>query len=573
MEHRPPAFASSRQEAAIPQIHGNTAGLKPSQSKALQALYRRRVPAQRFLTPELGRSLCEISHDTGRQVGLILDRKGRINMVIVGDAHRLFIPELGRSRAGSRRFRGLRLFHTHLRGEALTHDDLTDLALLRLDVVAVVQVGREGLPGHVEYAHLLPPDSGEEMWRLEQRPGLHGWDADYLAFISDLEAQFRRGDHLRRADQGAGAVLVSITTGSAKSAGFSLQELERLASTAGLLVMDRVLQVRRKLDGRTLVGQGKLQEILLRAMHLGAQTLVFDQDLSPSQLRNLATLTELRVLDRTQLILDIFAQRATSREGKLQVEIAQLRYRRPRLAIMPTAMSRLTGEVGGRGPGETKLEINRRRADERLKRLSKRLSRLAKSRDLRRARRRKLRLPLVSIVGYTNAGKSTLLNAVTHSEVGTADALFATLDPTSRRLRFPAEREIILTDTVGFIRRLPKDLVQAFRATLEEVVQADLLLHVVDASDPELEQHIAAVEDILRSLGAGATPTILVLNKIDRTDPGRWGDLALQFEGIPVSATEKQGLDRLLTAIEDALFLAGDDLEERQHPEPEGTSL
>ncbi len=538
----------------MPSVHGHTSGIKASQTRALEKLYRRRVDAQQFAPPELARRICELSREIGRQVGLLIDRNGRIARVILGDAHQLFIPELGRSRAGSSRFRGLRLVHTHLRGEPLSQDDLTDLALLRLDVVVAIQANLDGLPGAVEYAHLLPPDSADDMWRVERRPFVHGWDDDYLQFIADLEAQFRRGDHLRQVDQGLGAVLVSVTTGDRASARLSLEELERLADAAGLQVVDSVLQQRRKLDGKTLIGQGKLQDLLLRAMHLGAEVLVFDQDLSPSQLRNVATITELKVLDRTQLILDIFAQRATTREGKLQVEIAQLRYRRPRLAIMPTAMSRLTGGIGGRGPGETKLEINRRRADERLKRLEKQLTKLAKGRDQRRRRRKRLGLPLASIVGYTNAGKSTLLNKVTQSEVVAEDALFATLDPTSRRFRFPAEREIILTDTVGFIRRLPKDLVQAFRATLEEVTQADLLIHVVDAADPELELHVAAVEEILDTLGAGDTPTVLVLNKIDMVEPRDWRGLAERTGGLPVSAHDGWGLERLLVTMEDVLF-------------------
>ncbi len=538
----------------MPQVHGNTSGAKASHIRALEKLYRRRVAPDSFAPPELARRICELSRETGRQVGLLVDRGGKITSVILGDAHQLFIPELGRGRAGSRRFRGLRLVHTHLRGEALSKDDLTDLALLQLDVVVVIQAGLNGLPGAVEYAHLLPPDGAGEMWRVERRPGVHGWDEDYRTFIDDLEAQFRRGDHLRQVDAGLGAVLVSATTGDAASARLSLEELERLADAAGLQVVEAVLQQRRKLDGKTLVGRGKLQDLLLKAMHLGAEVLVFDQDLSPSQLRNVATITELKVLDRTQLILDIFAQRATTREGKLQVEIAQLRYRRPRLAIMPTAMSRLTGGIGGRGPGETKLEINRRRAGERLKRLEKELSRLAKGRDQRRARRKRMGMPLASIVGYTNAGKSTLLNKVTRSKVKAEDALFATLDPTSRRFRFPQEREIILTDTVGFIRRLPKDLVQAFRATLEEVTQADLLIHVVDASDPELDLHIRAVEEILDALGAGETPVVLVLNKIDLVEPAAWRALADRSKGIPVSSRNGWGLERLLTTMEDVLF-------------------
>ncbi len=538
----------------IQQIHGNTAGIKPSQKRALQALYHRRVPPERFFTPELLRRLCELSRQLSRQLGLLVDRRGYVSHVIVGDAHSLFIPELGRSRAGTGRFRGLRLLHTHLRAESLSRDDLTDLALLRLDLVMAVHTDIRGLPGAVDFAHLLPPGSDEGMWRQETRPSIHHWEDDYQAFIHDLESQFRKGDRLLRAAGQEAAITIGVTTGDAQTARRSLEELARLAETAGLVVADAILQLRRKLDGRTLVGRGKLQEAMLKAMHLGAEVLLFDHDLSPSQLRNLATFTELKVVDRTQLILDIFAQRATTREGKLQVEVAQLRYRRPRLAIMPTAMSRLTGGIGGRGPGESKLEINRRRADERLTRLERRLAVLARNRDLRRARRRRVGLPLVSIVGYTNAGKSTLLNTITRSQVNVEDKLFATLDPTSRRFRFPQEREIILTDTVGFIQRLPRDLVHAFKATLEEVVQADLLLHVVDATDPSWSLHLGAVQQVLESLGVRETPSITVFNKIDALDPASWPDPAGHGDAVLVSAAVGIGLDKLMEAIENALF-------------------
>ena len=259
-------------------------------------------------------------------------------------------------------------------------------------------------------------------------------------------------------------------------------------------------------------------------------------------------------MDRTQLILDIFSQRATTREGKLQVELAQLRYRKPRLALMPTAMSRLTGGIGGRGPGETKLEINRRRADERQNRLEKQLKKLSKQRSLRRSRRRRVGLPQIAIVGYTNAGKSTLLNRMTRSSVDAEDKLFATLDPTSRRLRFPEEREVVLTDTVGFIRDLPKDLVHAFRSTLEEVLEADLLLHVVDAASPLLTTHMAEVEKTLESLGAHETSTILLLNKADAVPLPNRKALQDAHGGFLVSAQTGEGLDTALLQIERHLF-------------------
>ena len=535
-------------------LHGNSKGLKPSQAKALKGLYDRRLAPAAFLTPELGRRLTELSRETGRQVGLVVDRGGRVTHVIVGDAHRVFIPDLGRHRAGSSRFRGLRLVVTHLRGEGLSKDNLTDLALLRFDAVIAVEAQVDGLPGRVHWAHLLPPDSGD-MWRTETRPrGVHHWEDDYQAFIADLEAQFSRSQALQRTDGRTKAILIGVALEPGMEPQRRLDELVRLADTAGLEVVDLVLQKRHRPDQRYLIGRGKLQDVLLRSMHLGAEVLVFDQELSPSQLRNIATETELSVLDRTQLILDIFAQRATTREGKLQVELAQLRYRRPRLKIMPTAMSRLTGGIGGRGPGETKLEINRRRADERLGRLEKQLKKLGKDRDQRRARRKRVGLPLVSLVGYTNAGKSTLLNRMTRSKVDAEDKLFATLDPTSRRMRFPAEREVILTDTVGFIRSLPKDLVEAFRSTLEEVVEADLLLHVIDASSPEAERHVAAVEQVLERLGVGDTPTMRVLNKIDLVTPEDWPELRVRHDAMLVSAHTGEGLQELLEAVEHRLF-------------------
>ena len=539
----------------IQPLHGQTEGLKQSESKALQALYRRRVLPQQWVSPELARRLAELSRQLNRQIGVMVERGGRITHVIIGDAHQLFIPDLRRHRAGSGRFRGLRLVHTHLRGEGLSRDDFTDLSLLRLDAVVLVQARPDGLPGAVEAATLNPSaEDGAEPYEIDRHGSVHGWDTDFGSLIAELESRFKRTDALRHVEGAEGAIVIGVTTGRAAAAEASLDELERLAHTAGLQVMDRVLQVRRKVDGRTIIGKGRLQDVLVRAMQLGAEALVFDQELSPSQLRNIATATDLKVVDRTQLILDIFAQRAVSKEGKLQVELAQLRYRKPRLAIMPTAMSRLTGGIGGRGPGETKLEINRRRADERQTRLQKALKKLSKQRGLRRARRKRVGLPTVAIVGYTNAGKSTLLNTMTRSKVDAEDKLFATLDPTSRRMRFPEEREVIMTDTVGFIRNLPKDLVEAFRATLEEAVEADLILHVIDASSPELDVHLEEVEAMLAKLGAEDKPTLRVLNKIDAVDPSHWSALKSRFEGLLVSARSREGLDALLLDVERRLF-------------------
>jgi len=539
----------------LEKLEGHTAGLRAEHARALRALYRRRVDRTRFVSPALARALTEISGQTGRRIGLLLDRQGQIERVIVGDAHRVFLPDLGPRRAGAARFRGVRLLLTQLRPEGLSEDELTDLVLLQLDAVATVRVGEDGLPGVVHVATLLPPGQ-DAAWRVETHPSVHHWDEDWLALVVDLEDQFSASPQLQRVDGVERAILVAVATNDLPRAQRGLRELRRLSQTAGLRVEDEVLQRRRRLDGRTVIGQGKLQDLIVRSMHLGVEVLVFDRELSPSQLRNIAQTTDLKVLDRTQLILDIFAQHATTREGKLQVELAQLRYSMPRLKIMPTAMSRLTGGIGGRGPGETKLEINRRRALERVTRLERQLKTLARNRSTRRRRRERTRIPVVSIVGYTNAGKSTLLNRMTQSDVVAEDQLFATLDPTTRRMRFPEQREIVLSDTVGFIEDLPATLIKAFQSTLEELEEADLLLHVLDASDSDVAHQRVSVEGVLRDLGRHDTPQVLVWNKADRTTPEALRELLDEHGGLAISALTGEGLDVLVDKIERMLWRA-----------------
>jgi GTP-binding protein HflX len=535
-------------------IHGNTTGLKAHQARALRNICRRRVPPSDFISTPLARTLTELSRDTGRRIGVLIDRSGEVDSVIVGDAHRVFLPDLGPRRAGAGRFRGVRLVHTSLQPDGLSEDDLTDLALLRLDAVVTLHVQDDGLPGRAWYAYLLPPGQDDDaVWRVERVERVREWTDDWLQFITDLEAQFTRVGRGATVEGAEGAILVGVTLADADQARRGLEELDRLAQTAGLNVLDSVMQVRKKLDGRTIIGSGKLQELIIRSMHLGADVLIFDRELSPSQLRNVAETTDLKVLDRTQLILDIFAQRAQSREGKLQVELAQLRYHMPRLAIMPTAMSRLTGGIGGRGPGETKLEINRRRAGERLTKLERQLAKLGKNRALRRARRKRNNLPVASIVGYTNAGKSTLLNRLTQSDVTAADQLFATLDPTSRRFRFPKAREILITDTVGFIHDLPATLINAFKATLEELDEAHMLLHVLDASHPEVVHQKQDVERTLIELGLDK-PTLCIWNKADIADPVQLTDLIDRWGGLSISARTGAGCETLLTHVERMLF-------------------
>jgi GTP-binding protein HflX len=488
---------------------------------------------------------------------------------MVGDASRIFLPDVGRMRGGAGRFRGLRLVHTHLRGEALTRDDLTDLALLRLDAVAAIAVDATGRAGKLYIGHLstdaAPEHAGRPWVELPPEPATAP-RTDFIALITRLEAEYGRARKASATDTRERALLVHVGLGRARDTEARVAELRELCRTAHVEVLDVMVQRRPEADPKYLVGRGKLDEILLRAMQLGADVVIFDPDLTPGQARSISDATEMKIIDRTMLILDIFAQHATSRDGKLQVELAQLRYALPRLVEKNTMMSRLTAGpggqagLGGRGPGETKLEINRRRARERITLLEKRLEALADDRRLRRRRRTVRDVPILAICGYTNAGKSTLLNALTEGDAIAADKLFATLDPISRRLRFPQEREVVITDTVGFIRDLPEELRRAFRATLEEMADADLLVHVVDAADPDRDQHIRAVAGILSDLGLGDKPRILVWNKVDKLSPEDAEHLARHGDGgFVVSALDPATFGPLLLAIERALWRQGRD--------------
>jgi GTPase len=550
----------------MPQVSGNTNGLGPSDHRMLERIYRRRVPFDRLTTPELSRALADASKATGRQVGALVHRSGEIDHVIVGDATKLMLPDVGRLRAAEGRLRGLRLVHTHLFNEELSRDDLVDLVRLRLDAVAAVMLTKEGDPRAVHYAYNVPiapdatratlADGGQhsEPYHTVGPVLPHKLDADFASLIRGLEDEFGRQRRLRENEAKDGrAILVHVAEKSKKDfmerATDRLRELSELARTAGVDVVDTVLQVRDRLDPRRVLGKGKLDEVVLRAAELDAATLIFDHDLSARQASEISTHTDLKVIDRTQLILDIFAQRAESADGKLQVELAQLKYALPRLGLKDDSLSRLTGGIGGRGPGETKLEIGRRRAKERVSHLEGRLKRLSAERGERRKRRARAGIPIVSIVGYTNAGKSTLLNALTGADAVAEDKLFATLDPRSRRLRFPEEREVVITDTVGFIRDLPEDLFAAFRATFEEVADADLLLHVVDASDPAASHHIRTTDALLKELSLDRIPRLLVYNKVDRLDADAARALKFREDVLPVSATNQQSLQPLLRQI------------------------
>lgn len=507
------------------------------------------------MSPELARHLAQISRQLGRQVGVLASRRGEVESVIVGDAHQLMLPDIGRLRGGQGRFRGLRLIHTHLKGESISRDDLNDLALLRLDAIVMIEATSQGDAGRIEVATLDPgtvarEDKATEPFQRFTAPDVHRLDLDFAETIQALEEEFSR-----RTETGARTGKERALVIGLKPDEDHFAETLELVDAAGVEVAGTVRQKRFQVDPKTAVGKGKLQEIVLEAMRKRATVAIFDIDLKPGQARSFEDATGLKAIDRTQLILDIFAQRAKSHDGKLQVELAQLKYSLPRLTAQDAGLSRLTGGIGGRGPGETVLEIGRRRIDDRIRALERQIEELSKQRDVRRRRRREEPIPILSIIGYTNAGKSTLLNALTGSKVEAADQLFMTLDPTSRRLRFPREGEVIVTDTVGFIADLPKELVAAFRATLEELADADLLLHVVDASDDQLEAKLQAVEKLLETLDLNELPRLLVLNKVDLLPPERAAALAAGYGGVPISAALRQGFRELIHAAEEKLAL------------------
>ncbi|MBN1572985.1 MAG: GTPase HflX [Deltaproteobacteria bacterium] len=531
-------------------LYGNITGLKANQVRRLENLYKRRVPPNVVVSPELARAMTELSLETGRQVCILIDRRGNIEFVIVGDAQMVVIPDLSRHRAGGTRLRGLRSVHTHLKGEGLTRDDLVDLALLRFDLIGAVEVKDHGLPGDIFIAHLIPENSTGEVWEKLPPESIHNLNLDFTELIASLENEFIRSFRAKEVKAGEGAILVMCHDGRNDDPDDCMAELIELCKSSGLSVLDTIIQKRNAPDPKWVLGKGRLSDLVIRAMQLGADLVVFDGELKPAQIRTITDYTELKVIDRTQVILDIFAKRAKSRQGKIQVELAQLNYMLPRLIEKNTAMSRLTGGIGGRGPGETKLEINRRRARDRINRLEKELEGIGRDRGQQRSKRVKKELPVISIIGYTNAGKSTLLNTLTKSNVDARNMLFATLDPSSRRLRFPRDIEVIITDTVGFIRELPKELLAAFSATLDELKVADLLLHVVDSSDSHYIARIEAVDAILTELGLDDIPKLVVFNKMDLVDPDTLLSRTRGYNAVTASAVDSSTLLPLIGRME-----------------------
>ncbi len=556
-------------------------GLKKSEINQLNRLLQKRLPPDRIITIDLAEAVAEISHRLGQPISLVANRRGQIVNVTLGQPWQINTPELRQVRVGPGRLCGHRVIYTRLTEKdkhsnkngdfSVNKDNLMSLAKNRLDLLAQVNVDSRGtfsrthgeqsrLADSVEIIHLLPDrDTDGKLWK--QMPACTvrlAQEEDFSVLIQALEEEFRKqvpGLPVRAGEERA--ILVGVITGGVDPWQMEddLDELAQLTRTAGATVSRRFTQTRREPDPRFFLGAGKAQELALLVQETGANVVILDHELTALQHTSLQKAVGVKVLDRTELILDIFAQRARTAEGKLQVELAQLKYLLPRLIGKGTAMSRLGGGIGTRGPGETKLEIDRRRIRQRINHLENDIIRIKNYRDTQRRMRNENHLPVIAITGYTNSGKSTLLNAITKANVFVEDKLFATLDPTTRKTTLPDHSSVLLCDTVGFIKKLPTPLVAAFRATLEEVSVADILLHVVDASHPHAIDQVNSVYDVLSELGAIDKPIITVLNKSEMV---RKEDLVWLVSQVPnpvvISAAKRLGFPHLMKKIQDMVY-------------------
>lgn len=536
------------------EIFGNILGIKASLLASIEQLYEFSIPPGEPASPELLQQMAMLTGEVNRELVVYINRRGQVLRVAVGDAKTASLPETEGRRSLSR-LSGIRCIHTHPDGVSrLSQADLSSLRDMRFDLMAAIGV-IEGRPGLVSFAVLAGWDGETAIVQaFDDLTGEQFCSIRLPDLISQAENLLGTRTETSEVTQTEKAFLVGIEGASRWDVDDSLRELAQLAETAGAVVIGWTSQKRDKPDSAYFVGRGKVDELILIRQEKSADLIIFDDELTPAQQRNLEEAIGVKVIDRTALILDIFAQRARSHEGKLQVELAQLRYLLPRLSGKGLVLSRLGGGIGTRGPGETKLEADRRRLRARISDIQHEISQVQKHRDLQRQQRKKTAYPSIALVGYTNAGKSTLMNRLTAAGVLAEDKLFATLDPTTRCIRLPKGQDVFLSDTVGFIQKLPHQLIAAFKATLEEVLQADLLLHVIDISHPRFQEQNDAVFEVLRELKAETKETITVCNKVDQLDAPGLAERALrQDDTVAVSALTGDGIDTLLSCIESVL--------------------
>lgn len=543
-------------------IHGELKNIKKSVLESLEGLYELAVPAGQLVTREIAELMLAVTAELQREVAVYINRQGKVLQVSVGDDATVDLPEI-RQRKSENRLSGVRCVHTHPSSDTrLSAPDLSSLRSMRFDVMAAIGMKDGRIYGSMAFlSGELTESGGYVVHGTKELPIGDLNRYNLMQLVTAINKEMGRNQLKETEKRQERAILAGVDY-NASPGGWSIEdsltELKGLAETAGAQVAGKVIQRKAKPDNAFFLGRGKVDEIGMLAQNVEADLLIVDDEISPSQQRNLEMSTGLRVVDRTALILDIFAQRARSAAGKLQVELAQLRYNLPRLGGQGLVLSRQGGGIGTRGPGETKLEMDRRRIHGRIHDLEERIAKLKNQRQLHRAQRKNSRIPTAALVGYTNAGKSTLLNALAAGdEVLAEDKLFATLDPTTRLVELDEKQELLLTDTVGFIQKLPHTLVSAFQATLEETVEADLLLHVVDASDANYELQIKAVMEVLQEIGAQDKPSVFVFNKADKLPEAERDNeyIAARMlqgrDGVVISAKDEQGLKMLREKIKD----------------------
>ncbi len=542
------------------EIKGNIKGIRDSVIAELQKLYDMQSP--QLVSQELAVKLADITEYINREISVYITRSGQIIEIAVGDNATVELPSFS-GRRGAGRLSGIRCIHTHPGGNPyLSGVDISALKNNKYDaMVAIGVVSPDFTKSELTFGLITGIDSNEN-YTAECYGPYSIEDAENINFVNTVSTIERILDKQTGTASlqvmSERAILIGMEWGrndSLWTVDDSLEELKQLADTAGATVIKKFIQKRSKPDPAFFIGRGKVQELALYAQQENIDLCVFDDELSPAQQRNIESVMGIRILDRTALILDIFAQRARTNEGKLQVELAQLQYTLPRIMGKGLMLSRLGGGIGTRGPGETKLEVDRRRIRDRIAFIKDQIEKVKAVRSLHRSKRKKNNVFEVSLVGYTNAGKSTLLNTLTNSDIYAKDQLFATLDPTTRQLTLPNKQEIIITDTVGFIQPLPHQLIAAFRSTLEVVTEADLLLHVIDVSHELYKEQAAAVHEVLKEIGAETKPVITVYNKIDKLPPdSKLADrLALEEDTVCISAAKKLNLETLQQMIESHL--------------------
>lgn len=542
------------------EIKGNIKGIRDSVIAELQKLYDMQSP--QLVSQELAVKLADITEYINREISVYITRSGQIIEIAVGDNSTVELPSFS-GRRGAGRLSGIRCIHTHPGGNPyLSGVDISALKNNKYDaMVAIGVLSPDFTKSELTFGLITGIDSNEN-YTAECYGPYSIEDAENINFVNTVSTIERILDKQTGTASlqimSERAILIGMEWGrndSLWTVDDSLEELKQLADTAGATVIKKFIQKRPKPDPAFFIGRGKVQELALYAQQENIDLCIFDDELSPAQQRNIESVMGIRILDRTALILDIFAQRARTNEGKLQVELAQLQYTLPRIMGKGLMLSRLGGGIGTRGPGETKLEVDRRRIRDRIAFIKDQIEKVKAVRSLHRSKRKKNNVFEVSLVGYTNAGKSTLLNTLTNSDIYAKDQLFATLDPTTRQLTLPNKQEIIITDTVGFIQRLPHQLIAAFRSTLEVVTEADLLVHVIDVSHELYKEQAAAVHEVLKEIGAETKPVITVYNKIDKLPPdSKLSDrLALEEDTVCISSAKKLNLETLQQMIESHL--------------------